>query len=137
MRFFDTNILVYAVDPRDPRKQKIAGEILAHAMDVNNDGAISVQVLSEFVNILQSKFGLSADRVEEYASMFYPLLKAEITADMVRSAIFIRREYGIQYYDSLIVAAAEKIGCHEIVSEDFNAGQIYRGMMAVNPFKGG
>lgn len=135
MRFFDTNILVYAVDSRDPRKQQIAGEILAHAMDVNNDGAISVQVLSEFSNILQNKFGLPSERVEDYVSMFYPLLKTEVTADMVRSAIFIQKEYGIQYYDSLIVAAAEKIGCHEIVSEDFNAGQIYRGMMAVNPFQ--
>ena len=135
MRFFDTNILVYAVDSRDPRKQQIAGEILAHAMDVNNDGAISVQVLSEFSNILQNKFGLPSERVEDYVSMFYPLLNTEVTADMVRSAIFIQKEYGIQYYDSLIVAAAEKIGCHEIVSEDFNAGQIYRGMMAVNPFQ--
>ena len=134
MRFFDTNILVYAVDMRDRRKQQIASELLAHAMDRSNDGAISVQVISEFANTLQCKFGLAAERVEEYMSLFYPLLRTEVTADMVRSAIFIKKEYGIQYYDALIVATAEKLGCHEIVSEDFNAGQIYRGMVAVNPF---
>ena len=134
MRFFDTNILVYAVDSRDPRKQQIAGELLAYAMDVNKDGAISVQVVSEFANILLTKFGLPAERVEEYVSMFYPLLKTEITSDMVRSAMYIRKEYGIQYCDALTVAAAERLGCHEIVSEDLNAGQIYRGMLAVNPF---
>ena len=50
MRFFDTNILVYAVDPRDSRKQQIAAELLSHAMECNNDGAISVQVMSEFVS---------------------------------------------------------------------------------------
>lgn len=71
---------------------------------------------------------------EEYLSFFYPLLMSEVTADMVRSALYIQKEYGIQYYDSLIVAAAEKLGCHEIVSEDFNPGQLYRGMTAVNPF---
>ena len=136
MRFFDTNILVYSVDPRDSRKQQIASELLAYAMDCNSDGAISVQVLSEFANILQSKFGLAAERAEEYMSLFYPLLKTEVTADMVRSAMFIKKEYGIQYYDALIVAAAEKLGCHEIVSEDFNAGQIYRGMVVINPFGG-
>ena len=134
MRFFDTNILVYAVDSRDSRKQQIAAELLSHAMECNNDGAISVQVMSEFANILQGKFGLAAERTEEYLSMFYPLLKTEVTADMVRNALFIKKEYGIQHYDALIVAAAEKLGCHEIVSEDFNAGQIYRGMVAINPF---
>ena len=134
MRFFDTNILVYSVDPRDLRKQKIAIQLLTHAMDVNHDGAISVQVLSEFANTLLSKFALSVERTESFVSLFYPLLRTEVSADMVHGAMFIRKEYGIQFYDALIVAAAEKIGCHEIVSEDFNNGQIYRGMTAINPF---
>ena len=134
MRFFDTNILVYAVDGKDARKQKIALALLSHAMDVNRDGAISVQVLSEFANILLGKFSLSPERTETFVSLFYPLLRTEVTADMVRSAMFIKREYGMQFYDALIVAAAEKLGCHEIVSEDFNPGQIYHGMVAINPF---
>ena len=134
MRFFDTNVLVYAVNGQDTRKQKIALELLSHAMDVNHDGAISVQVLSEFANILLGKFALSPERTETFVSLFYPLLRSEVTADMVRSAMFIKREYGIQFYDALIVAAAEKLGCHEIVSEDFNPGQIYHGMVAINPF---
>ena len=134
MRFFDTNILVYAVDGKDARKQKIALALLSHSMDVNHDGAISVQVLSEFANILLGKFSLSPERTETFVSLFYPLLRTEVTADMVRSAMFIKREYGIQFYDALIVAAAEKLGCHEIVSEDFNPGQIYHGMVAINPF---
>ena len=45
------------------------------------------------------------------------------------------QEYGIQHYDALVVSAAEKLGSHEIVSEDLNDGQLYRGMKAVNPFK--
>ena len=135
MRFFDTNVLVYAVDGQDARKQKIALELLSHSMDVNHDGAISVQVLSEFANILLGKYSLSPERTEAFISLFYPLLRTEVTSDMVRSAMFIKREYGIQYYDALIVAAAEKLGCHEIISEDFNAGQVYHGMIAINPFE--
>ena len=53
----------------------------------------------------------------------------------VRNALYINEEYGIQYYDALIVATAEKLHCHEIISEDLNDGQVYRGMMAINPFK--
>ena len=135
MRFFDTNILVYAVDPRDSRKQNIACEMLSHALDANHDGAISVQVLSEFANILRNKLHQSDARIEEYLSFFYPLLGTEVTADMVRRASYIEKEYGIQYYDALIVAAAERLGCHEIISEDLNDGQLYRGMLAINPFK--
>ena len=135
MRFFDTNILVYAVDPRDARKQKIAAELLAHAMDVNRDGGISIQVLSEFANTLLAKFHVPEERIETYVSFFYPLLLTEVTAEMVRSALYIEKEYGIQYYDALIVAAAERLGCHEIITEDLNDGQMYRGMVAVNPFK--
>ncbi len=32
-------------------------------------------------------------------------------------------------------AAAERLGCHEIITEDLNDGQMYRGMVAINPFK--
>ena len=35
----------------------------------------------------------------------------------VRNALYINEEYGIQYYDALIVATAEKLHCHEIISE--------------------
>ena len=135
VKFFDTNILVYAVDPRDARKRKIAAEMLAHAMDVNHDGGISIQVLSEFANTLLNKFHVSEERIEAHVSFFYPLLMTEVTAGMVRSALYIEKEYGIQYYDALIVAAAERLGCHEIITEDLNDGQMYRGMVAVNPFK--
>ena len=39
------------------------------------------------------------------------------------------------YYDALVVSAAEKLGCHEIISEDLSDGQLYHGMRAINPFK--
>lgn len=66
---------------------------------------------------------------------FVDLLVTDVTVDLVREAMCIKEEYGIQYYDALIVATAEKLHCHEIVTEELNNGQIYRGMMAVNPFK--
>jgi len=30
---------------------------------------------------------------------------------------------------------AQELGCTEIVTEDLNDGQIYRGMAVINPFK--
>ena len=46
MRFFDSNILVYAVDPADPKKKAIAIELITHALEQNHDGLISTQVMS-------------------------------------------------------------------------------------------
>jgi predicted nucleic acid-binding protein len=53
-----------------------------------------------------------------------------------RRAVWIKGRYDLQFYDSLIVAAAEAGGCDEILTEDLNDGQIYCGVKAVNPFKG-
>lgn len=35
MRFFDTNVLIYAATDQDMRKRQIARELLQHALEVN------------------------------------------------------------------------------------------------------
>ena len=55
MRFFDTNVLVYAATDQDPRKNRIAAELISHAIQVNHDGCISTQVLQEFCNTMYKK----------------------------------------------------------------------------------
>ena len=135
MRFFDTNILVYAATGQEPHKADIARELIQHALEVNHDGVISVQVMTEFANVMKTRFNATAAEIDEWVSQFYPLLVTEVTMDVVRNALYVKEEYGIQFYDALIVATAEKLGCHEIVTEDLNPNQTYRGMAVVNPFK--
>lgn len=135
MRFFDTNMLVYAATNQEPQKGDIARELIQHALEVNHDGVISVQVMTEFANVMKTCFNAAATEIDEWVSQFYPLLVTEVTMDVVRNALYIKEEYGIQFYDALIVATAEKLGCHEIVTEDLNPNQTYRGMAVVNPFK--
>ena len=135
MRFFDTSMLVYAATNQEPQKGDIARELIQHALEVNHDGVISVQVMTEFANVMKTRFNAAATEIDEWVSQFYPLLVTEVTMDVVRNALYIKEEYGIQFYDALIVATAEKLGCHEIVTEDLNPNQTYRGMAVVNPFK--
>jgi predicted nucleic acid-binding protein len=66
---------------------------------------------------------------------FVELLAIDVTIDLVRRAMYVKEEYGIQFYDALIVATADKLSCTEIVSEDLNDEQVYCGMAVVNPFK--
>jgi len=54
---------------------------------------------------------------------------------MVRRAVEAHAEYGVRFYDGMIVAAAERGGCERIWSEDFNAGQKYFGIVVENPFR--
>ena len=54
---------------------------------------------------------------------------------LVLRAVEIQGIYGIQFYDAQIVAAAERLGCDRILSEDLNDGQEYCSIIAVNPFK--
>jgi len=55
-------------------------------------------------------------------------------ADMVRRAVEAHAEYGIHFYDGMIVAAAERGACQRVWSEDFNSGQLYFGISVENPF---
>ena len=134
MRFLDTNILVYAVTDDDPRKREIAIDLITHALEVNHDGCISTQVLQEFCNTMYKKTKRTRQEIDALLDGFRDLLKTDVTIDLVRHAIDVKEEYGIQFYDALIVSTAEKLGCTEIVSEDLNPDQTYRGMTVVNPF---
>ena len=134
MRFLDTNILVYAVTDDDPRKREIAIDLITHALEVNHDGCISTQVLQEFCNTMYKKTKRTRQEIDALLDGFRDLLKADVTIDLVRHAMDVKEEYGIQFYDALIVSTAEKLGCTEIVSEDLNPDQTYCGMVVVKPF---
>ena len=57
-----------------------------------------------------------------------------LTRNFVERAIETLRRYRINYWDALIVAAAERSGCRKLLSEDLNPDQRYHGIVVVNPF---
>ena len=134
MRFFDTNVLVYAATDQDVRKGEIARELISHALIVNHDGCISTQVLSEFANTMTGKLRHDKESIDGFIDYYRELSATDVTIDLVRRAMAVKEEYGLQFYDALIVATAAKLGCHEIVTEDLNPDQAYCGMAVVNPF---
>ena len=133
--FLDTNILVYAYDPGDPQKQRIAQDLVRKALA----GAIlaSTQVLAEFAVTLLHKT-VPAARPEDVTAVLDALAPIRVVLcdrDIVRRAVEVRAEYGLHFYDGMIVAAAERGGCARIRSEDLNAGQKYFGITVENPFR--
>lgn len=133
--FFDTNILIYAADRSEPEKQFQARRLLNSAME-NETGALSAQVLGEFFSVVTRRIPnpLSVEEAEAIIHRTAVLPVVELDWPLVRRAIDTHKKYGISYWDSLIVAAAEKAGCTQIISEDLNSGQSYHGITVVDPF---
>ena len=133
--FLDTNILVYAYDPSDARKQRIARDLVRKA--VAGDVLLSTQVLAEFAATLLHKMTPPARPADIAAALdaLSPIHTVVPDADLVRRAVEARAEYGLHFYDGMIVAAAERGGCVRIWSEDLNAKQRYFGVVVENPFR--
>lgn len=62
VEFLDSNILVYAYDPSDPRKQRIAQGLILRAL--TGEAVASSQVLGEFAATLLHKLTPRANPAE-------------------------------------------------------------------------
>ncbi len=134
MVFFDSNVLVYIAINQDAAKKKVAIQLVASAIE-NQSGYISLQVLREVANCMFKRSNDSIEHIRETLSGFDALDCLGESRDLLDRAIEIKDEYGIQFYDAMIVAAAEAAGCETLYSEDMGDGQIYGGILIVNPFK--
>ena len=136
MTFVDSNVFIYAVDKAVSAKQKKARGIVA---DVFADGSayrVSSQVLAEFSSVAIRKLGMATPILLALLTEMGKIAHVAIDNALVSRAVEIQGIYGIQYYDAQIVAAAERLGCDSILTEDLNDGQMYCGITALNPFKG-
>ena len=134
LEFLDTNVLVYSYDIADRGKQEIAQNLVRKAL--TGDIVTSAQVLGEFAATLLHKVVPRVDPAELTVIMdaLGPIPIVATDADMVRRAVEVQGRYGLHFYDSMIIAAAERAGCERIWSEDLNSGQKYFGISVQNPF---
>ena len=133
MTFLDTNILVYSVDGKDPVKQGIARKILIEAL-VSREYLISAQVLNEFSNIALLKLKMSIQEVRRFVEIFGQINVVSIDRSWTEKALSLKEKFGTQFFDSLLLVAAEENGCDTILTEDLNDGQMYGSVKAVDPF---
>jgi predicted nucleic acid-binding protein len=127
--FLDTNILIYAFASNDPRSEKAEALLAA-------GGIISIQVLNEFVNVSRRKLRREWPEIEEALSLLRTILDPPIpiTIEVHETAVGLARDYEFSFYDSLIIAAANRAGCRILYSEDMQNGQIIEGVTFRNPF---
>ena len=133
--FLDTNVVVYAYDRHEPDKSLKARSILKSGI-LQDNVVVSSQVLGEFFVVVTQRIKepMSADEAMKIIAVLSVLTVAEIDLSLVMSAIEIHKTHGIHYWDSLIVAAAERTGCSALLSEDLHDGQQYGTVVVKNPF---
>lgn len=134
--FLDTNVLVYTDDQDEPRKQRVALDLVSQCRR-QRSGVISTQVLQEYFVTSSRKLGVPAERARRKTEIFARLQVVTPTAADVLAAIDLHRLHGISFWDALIVRAALVCGCVRILTEDLQHGRRFDGCEVVNPFLAG
>lgn len=131
--FIDTNILLYAGSNAtdDRAKKAIARQVLAQT-----GIAFSAQVMQEFYDaaVRKKRLDITPAAAEKVLQALQPFPVLPVNRELVLMAIRLKTKYHLSYWDAAILAAAKTLGCHTLYSEDFNPGQDYDGVKAVNPF---
>jgi predicted nucleic acid-binding protein len=137
----DTNLLVYAYDPRDPGKQRIAARVLADGL-ADQSLVLPHQAVVEFVaavtrpareldggSLLSPEVALR--EAEDLMTQFPVVYPDEA---VLRTALRGAPTYQLSWFDAHLWAYAEVYGLDEILSEDFEHGRRYGTVRVRDPF---
>ena len=135
IRFLDTNVLLYAYDTDSPAKRFKARKWVERGWQSPGEISISVQVLQELaVNLERKKVSKGEIHQILFDLSAWPVV--DNTLLLLKLALGEQLRWQISLWDAMILAAARSCGAEELISEDFNHGQDYDGIRAVNPFRG-
>jgi len=131
--FVDTNLLYYAsTDSPDPR-HACARELVESLWSEPGKAAISVQVLQELHVNLVRKGGLDPSVSWRRVSDYLAWKVIDNDRSLLSSAFDVQTRWRLSYWDSLIVAAAQRSGAPVLWSEDLAGGQRYDNIRVLNP----
>jgi predicted nucleic acid-binding protein len=134
--FLDTNIFVYAFDPRAPGKAKRAAQLIRRGLD-SGEGIVSYQVVQDFFNVALRRFAqpMTTAEAEQYLiTVFRPLLAVHSSPAIYIESLRIFINHRLSWHDSLVVAGALEAHCEILSSEDLQHGQRIENLTIQNPF---
>ncbi len=134
--FLDTNIFGYSLSLTAPEKSGRAEDLIREGLS-SQMGVVSYQVVQEFFTVALGKITkpLSLAEAEVYLQdVFVPLLEVPFSPQLCTAAMRIFSRFGLSWYGSLIVAAAQQAKCEVLYTEDLQHGQRFGSLQVVNPF---
>ena len=132
----DTNLLVYAHDPRDRRKQEIALDVMDRSIRTER-ATVSAQNLSEFFVVVTQRLPERLEvraalrQVEHLAASCRVL---DVTALVVLEACRGVQVHGLSFWDAQIWAAARLDQTTYVLTEDAEHGRSVEGVTFLDPF---
>jgi predicted nucleic acid-binding protein len=134
--FLDTNLLVYAYDRSAGQKHELAVHLMECYWE-NENGCLSIQVLQEFYVTVTRKIAVPLEYAiarQIVADLAQWRLHAPEASDLLQ-AIDLQRDFQLSFWDAQIIQSSTRLGCRQLLSEDFNHGQIFGDVQVINPFK--
>ena len=135
LTFVDTNVLVYAHDRSETRKQPLA-QALLEGLWASRMGTLSTQVIQEFYVVATRKLDppMSRRAAREIVALYaaWPLVQVDLTLILVASELEERHK--LSFWDALVVEAARRADATRIVTEDLQGGRHIGGVRIENPF---
>lgn len=134
--FVDTNVLVYARDASEVEKQPKALAWI-ETLWRTRAGRTSFQVLGEYYVTMTEKLtpGLAIDDARRDVRDLLAWNPLSIDQTTLEGAWAVRDRFGLSWWDSLIVAAAQQVSCSHLITEDLSHSQNLDGVVVVNPFR--
>ncbi len=134
MNAVDTNVLIYAKDPRDRRKQAVAETLVADM----KDGTLLWQVACEFLAASRKleSFGYSFREAWEDIEELRSTWKAVPPRwEVLVHAHELTDRYSISFWDALLISACNDAGIERLYSEDLDTHDGVDGIEIINPFR--
>jgi predicted nucleic acid-binding protein len=132
--FLDTNVLIYARSGEDSRKQERARLWISRAA-AHGVACLNRQILNELTWwILRREPRRALDDIRTEVDALSVFGIEPVTLSDVEVAWAIRAAFGFQWYDCLLLAAAQRAECSIFLSEDMTDGATIGGVTIVNPF---
>jgi predicted nucleic acid-binding protein len=126
----DTNILVYLHETTPSEKKDIAESI------VLGIPVVSVQVISEYLNVLKRILKLPKLRLIEHSIVLLEDCEIiNLDKAILEHARKLIQRYDFQLFDSIIIASALAANCSILYSEDLQTKQLIENRLTIiNPF---
>jgi predicted nucleic acid-binding protein len=134
--FVDTNVFVYARDASERPKQQLARDWVEQLW-LERSGRTSTQVLSEYFVTVTRKLtpGLPPDEAWDDVEALFAWRPQSADVALLQRGRAVQGRFGLGWWDSLVVAAAQVQGCRVLLTEDLQDGADYGGVSVRNPFR--
>jgi predicted nucleic acid-binding protein len=133
--FVDTNLLVYAIDPREQKKRRHMAGLLRRLVE-SRALVLSPQSLGEFYRTVTERHRLMpVSDARAFIQILMPSCTAPYDLEVMARAFLMQDTTNFGWWDCMLLAAAAVSGCSIFLSEDMQHGRAIDGLTIVNPFK--